>query len=157
MILPEDELPPHLYEYDVESLIYVLIWITSRYGFVDGKVRLVEPDAFRDWVKGSRFASIGTHDHALRDAWRRKEESEKQPDHPCMLAHANHQDVIARLCLCLAIHKLNKVTVERFNLDEASQTDRLAPKHEIEVNQKFMEIIEEHRRGLAKNANVKRG
>ncbi|KAI0083578.1 hypothetical protein BDY19DRAFT_647893 [Irpex rosettiformis] len=166
----EEELPPHLYglstsqiyksisvinvfvEYDVESLIYVLIWITSRYGIVDGKVRLVEPDAFRKWVKGSRFASIRSHVHALQDAWRRKEEFDKQPDHPCMVAHANHQDVISKLCRYLFIHKQTKRAEKNLikrilrlsDPDEIRRRhiDRLDPKHEMKVNQRIMDIVE---------------
>jgi len=74
---------PHIYEYDVESFVYVILWISGRYQ--GGKV--INHDAYREWTKTTI---------APRDLAGTKTDSFENPA-KFTSSHAQHSNIILRL------------------------------------------------------------
>ncbi|KZT25736.1 hypothetical protein NEOLEDRAFT_336689 [Neolentinus lepideus HHB14362 ss-1] len=74
---------PHVYAYDVESFVYVALWISARYQ--DGEV--INHDVYREWTQTTI---------APRDLAGTKCDSFTYPAMPTSL-HAQHCNIILRL------------------------------------------------------------
>ncbi|KAI0091376.1 hypothetical protein BDY19DRAFT_930073 [Irpex rosettiformis] len=134
---------PHLFEYDVESFIYVLLWITRRYGVVDGNVKLVDQDTFVDWLHDNASTHIQAHQQALEDASDHAAILQKESNAALAEAHAKHEETIVDLCRILGTHILDRLK-ENMASKEVMKMDRTAETHIQQLHEKFMKIIKEN-------------
>ena len=132
-------------EYDVESFIYVLLWITRRYGIKDGKVRVVDTEALASWLEETRAGRIETHRQALEDAGGHAEKL-KLGDYAALAeAHAKHEHTIAHLCHSLFRHirdKEDEAVPINFH-DKVIKIDRTDEAYIQRLHKTFMDIIDE--------------
>ena len=129
-------------EYDVESFIYVLLWITRRYGIKDGNVRVVDTEALTGWLKDDLGARIYAHRQALRHAGGHAEKLKLGNYASLAEAHAKHEETIAGLCSTLYRHILQK-WMEEESRTPVVKTDRTDEAYIQQLHKDFMDIINE--------------
>ena len=132
-------------EHDVESFIYVLLWITRRFGIKDGKVQVVDAKALTGWLEETRLGRIEAHRRALRDAFYHADNL-KLGDYAALAeAHAKHEHTIAHLCHSLFRHirdKEDEAVPINFH-DKVIKTDRTDEVYIQRLHKTFMDIIHE--------------
>ena len=132
-------------EHDVESFIYVLLWITRRFGIKDGKVQVVDAKALTGWLEETRLGRIEAHRRALRDAFYHADKL-KLGDYAALAeAHAKHEHTIAHLCHSLFRHirdKEDEAVPINFH-DKVIKIDRTDEAYIQRLHKTFMDIIDE--------------
>ena len=126
-------------EYDVESFVYVLLWLAHRYGLENGKVKLINPEAYSAWRNDDRLHSIQAHQIALEEA---RDYVDKLPQSiraPLRLAHGDYLKIIGELSTTLFQHKYSRI-IDRMN-GTSSKVTLSDLTHTEEVHKKFIDVI----------------
>ncbi|KAI0087700.1 hypothetical protein BDY19DRAFT_1057797 [Irpex rosettiformis] len=128
----------HIYEYDVESFIYILLWITRRHGLVKEKAKLFNDRALLNWIRDNSEARETAHTKALKNAWRHANVLQEESNVPLKLAHGEREDVIAKLCTVLLVLKIDAEKESVLGLS----VERTVPEYIKELYQRFAVIVE---------------
>ncbi|KAI0085333.1 hypothetical protein BDY19DRAFT_909134 [Irpex rosettiformis] len=129
-------------EFDLESLIYVLLWITRRFGVENGQVKVVKPKVFMDWIQDNAQGRITAHIHALQNAVSHEETLQYPSNAGLAEAHGKHERTIAELCLAITCHLHDKESETAVRIFKKElRRDRTNEVYIQELHKKFVNII----------------
>ena len=123
----------------MESFIYVLLWLAHRYGLENGKVKLINPEAYSNWRNHDPLSSVQAHRMALGEARGYVDKLPQSIQAPLRLAHGDYLKIIGDLSITLLRHKLYR---EIDLIDDTSLSTTLSNlTHTEAVHKKFIDVI----------------